>query len=50
MDAPQPPNPANRVVDISFPRLATTLIALIALMLSVVPWWWPPTSTAMIVK
>jgi len=35
MDAPQPPTPTNRVVEISFPRLATTLFALLALMLSV---------------
>jgi uncharacterized cupredoxin-like copper-binding protein len=36
MDTAQPPTPAPRVVEISFPRLATTLFALLALMLSVV--------------
>jgi uncharacterized cupredoxin-like copper-binding protein len=35
MDAAQPPIPAPRVVEISFPRLATTLFAFLALMLSV---------------
>jgi manganese oxidase len=35
MDAPQPPAPANRVVEISFPRLTTTLFALLAVMLSI---------------
>jgi FtsP/CotA-like multicopper oxidase with cupredoxin domain len=35
VDAPQPPTSTHRVVDISFPRLATTLIAFLALMLSV---------------
>jgi uncharacterized cupredoxin-like copper-binding protein len=35
MDAPQPPTPAPRVIEIGFPRLATTLFALFALTLSV---------------